>query len=78
MENYLLSALFFLLLCGLFYSIKLARKKKAMNAREGHVFRILGLAQSQYEMFNIKMNTPGVTRNGLSAMLHAIDQKGCR
>lgn len=76
MENYLLSALFFLLLCGLFYSIKLARKKKAMNAREGHVFRILGLAQSQYEMFNIKMNTPGVTRNGLSAMLHAIDQKG--
>ena len=47
-----------------------------MNAREGHVFRILGLAQSQYEMFNIKMNTPGVTRNGLSAMLHAIDQKG--
>lgn len=75
MENYLLSALFFLLLCGLFYSIKLARKKKVLNAQESFVHKALSLAQSQYEIFNIKLNTPGMARNGLSAMLHSIDAK---
>lgn len=73
MENYLLSALFFVLLCGLFYSIKLFRKKRRANARDDFITTTLALAQSQFEIFDIKLDGAGSRRSGISALLAGIE-----
>ena len=73
MENYILSALFFVLLCGLFYSIKLFRKKKQASAREGFIVKTLDLARSQFEIFDIKLDDAGPSRSGISALLTSLE-----
>ena len=72
MENYLLSALFFVLLCGLFYSIKLFRKKRQKSAQDNFIIKTLDLAQSQFEIFDIKLHGAGANRSGISALLTGI------
>lgn len=76
MENYILSALFFVLLCGLFYSIKLFRKKKELSKQESFVVRTLELAQTQYEVFDLRLDAPGAARKGISATIDQLDAKG--
>lgn len=76
MENYLLSALFFIILCALFWLWQIRKKKKATSGKEQFIENTLDLAISQYEIFNLKLHDPGSARVGLSAMLREIDRDG--
>lgn len=77
LENYLLSAFFFLLLCGCFYLWKI-KKKNSGNSQRKFVLDTLELASSQFEPFNIRLKGEGAPKNGLSAMLNSVVSDGLR
>ncbi len=74
MENIILSVVFFLVMCAIFYFWKLKKKKEKNSARKSFVLDCLEQAKAQYEIFNIKSNIEGEAKNGISAMLEKIDK----
>lgn len=76
MENYLLSAFFFLLLCGAFYFFKIRHKKNDLATRENQTLKSLDEARRQFEVFNLRMKESVGRRNGLNAQLVHIDRNG--
>lgn len=75
-ENYILSVVFFLLLCGVFFIWKLKKKKNNAGGKRQFVRDTLELAKSQFEFFNIKLPSEGNARAGYTASLEAIDADG--
>ncbi len=75
-ENYILSAIFFILMCLIFYLWKRGSRKKSLNSRQQFIIETLELARSQFEIFNLKIFGDGSPKNGLSATLQEIDSAG--
>lgn len=73
-ENYIFSAIFFIIVCAIYYFWKI-HKKKSSNSQNKSVLENLELARSQFEIFNIKQQEKG-TKSGLSAMLREVDKNG--
>lgn len=73
LENYILSGVFFLVLCALFFGWKVWKKKKMSNNKSGFVYSILELAHSQYEPFNIKLLKEDVGKAGYTALIDGLD-----
>lgn len=71
-QDYLLSAVFFLLLCALFYLWKFYRKKHSESGQRKFLVDTLDLARSRFETFSLKSRAPGKPRKGVSAMLKEI------
>lgn len=72
-ENYILSAIFFLVLCAIFYFWKFRRKREAASGRQKYILETFELAQSQFEIFNLKLPHDGAAMNGHSALLEGIE-----
>lgn len=75
-ENYILSGVFFILLCLAWWIWK--RKKKSKSNAESSTFirETLEMALSQYEIFNLKPLGINAAKTGISATLNAIDRAG--
>ncbi len=48
-ENYILSAIFFILMCLIFYLWKRGSRKKSLNSRQQFIIETLELARSQLD-----------------------------
>lgn len=76
LENYLLSALFFAILCLLFYIWHFRKKKKVSSGKDKFIRDSLEMAISQYEIFGLKLHGNVSARAGYNAMLREIGNDG--
>lgn len=76
LENYLLSALFLVILVAAFYFWKISRKKSSNAERHNFIMDTLEQARAQFEVLNIKLPSGGNPRAGLSAMIQEIGKDG--
>lgn len=74
--NYILSAVFFLIFCGIFYFWKLRKKRNIASGKQSYLLETLKLAGAQFETFNLKLPVEGGARNGYSALLEEIAPQG--
>lgn len=71
-ENYIWSAIFFLLICAIFYLWKYRSRSNSLDKRHKYLIGTLELAKRQFAEFNIKFPEAGGTKNGHSCMLEDI------
>lgn len=75
-ETYILSAIFFIVLCLAWLMIRLKKKKNDRGGNRKFIYDTLELARSQFEIFNMKPLNTGDARKGISALLDTIDRNG--
>lgn len=73
LENIILSVIFFLIMCGLFFLWKLKKKKARSSSLQNFVRDSLEQARTQFEIFDIKADMEGEAKNGISALIEKID-----
>lgn len=71
-EPYIISAVFFAILCAIFFWVQQRKKKKALSGKHKYLMETLELALQQFEVFNLKLPMEDNKRNGFSAILDEI------
>lgn len=71
-EPYIISTIFFAILCAIFFFWQQRKKKRALSGKQKYLMETLELALQQFEVFDLKLPMEANKRNGFSALLEEI------